>query len=90
MRLALTQVKHRLGAARPKWSHAMNSFERAVYDEGAGEYEQIVPPDMMVDEPVYRVTCGANPAVITGKEGVPRGGDRFWVYDGDVSARASA
>jgi hypothetical protein len=25
---------------------------------------------MMVDEPVYRVTWGANPAVITGKEGV--------------------
>jgi hypothetical protein len=25
---------------------------------------------MMVDEPVYRVTWGANPAVITGKDGV--------------------
>ena len=38
--------------------------------EGAGDYERIVAPDMMVDEPVYRVTWGANPAVITGKEGV--------------------
>jgi hypothetical protein len=26
--------------------------------------------DMTVDEPVYRVTWGANPAVITGKDGV--------------------
>jgi hypothetical protein len=41
-----------------------------VHLEGAGEFETIVAPDMMVDEPVYRVTWGANPAVITGKEGV--------------------
>jgi hypothetical protein len=46
------------------------NFWRHVHLEGAGEYEQIVAPDMMVDEPVYRVTWGANPAVIRGKEGV--------------------
>ena len=46
------------------------NFWRHVHLEGAGEFEQIVAPDMMVDEPVYRVTWGANPAVITGKEGV--------------------
>ena len=46
------------------------NFWRHVHLEGAGEYEQIVAPDMMVDEPVYRVTWGANPAVITGKDGV--------------------
>ena len=46
------------------------NFWRHVHLEGAGEYEKIVAPDMMVDEPVYRVTWGANPAVITGKEGV--------------------
>ena len=46
------------------------NFWRHVHLEGAGEYERIVAPDMMVDEPVYRVTWGANPAVITGKEGV--------------------
>jgi hypothetical protein len=46
------------------------NFWRHVHLEGAGEYEQIVAPDMMVDEPVYRVTWGANPAVISGKEGV--------------------
>jgi hypothetical protein len=46
------------------------NFWRHVHLEGAGEFERIVAPDMMVDEPVYRVTWGANPAVITGKEGV--------------------
>ena len=46
------------------------NFWRHVHLEGAGEFEKIVAPDMMVDEPVYRVTWGANPSVITGKEGV--------------------
>jgi hypothetical protein len=46
------------------------NFWRHVHLEGAGDYERIVAPDMMVDEPVYRVTWGANPAVIIGKEGV--------------------
>jgi hypothetical protein len=43
---------------------------RHVHLEGAGEFDKIVAPDMMVDHPVYRVTWGANPAVIEGKEGV--------------------
>jgi len=46
------------------------NFWRHVHLEGAGDYERIIAPDMMVDEPVYRVTWGANPAVITGKDGV--------------------
>ena len=46
------------------------NFWRHVHLEGAGEYERILAPDMMVDQPVYRVTWGANPAVIEGKEGV--------------------
>jgi hypothetical protein len=46
------------------------NFLRHVHLEGAGEYEKIVAPDMMVDRPVYRVTWGANPVVIEGKEGV--------------------
>jgi hypothetical protein len=46
------------------------NFWRHVHLEGAGDYERIVAPDMMVDEPVYRVTWGANPTVIHGKEGV--------------------
>jgi hypothetical protein len=46
------------------------NFWRHVHLEGAGEYEKITAADMMVDHPVYRVTWGANPAVIEGKEGV--------------------
>jgi hypothetical protein len=46
------------------------NFWRHVHLEGSGQYEGIVAPDMMVDEPVYRITWGANPAVITGKEAV--------------------
>jgi len=46
------------------------NFWRHVHLEGAGEYEKIVAPDMMVDNPVYRVTWGKNPAVIEGKQGV--------------------
>jgi len=43
---------------------------RHVHLEGAGEYDKIVAPDMTVERPVYRVTWGANPAVIEGKDGV--------------------
>jgi hypothetical protein len=46
------------------------NFWRHVHLEGAGESEWIGAPDMMVDVPVYRVTWGASPAVIEGKEGV--------------------
>ena len=46
------------------------NFWRHVHLEGAGDFERIVVPDMMVEHPVYRVTWGANPAVIEGKDGV--------------------
>ena len=46
------------------------NFWRHVHLEGAGDFERIVAPDMMVEHPVYRVTWGAHPAVIEGKEGV--------------------
>ncbi len=46
------------------------NFWRHVHLEGAGEYEKIVAPDMMADNPVYRVAWGANPTVIEGKQGV--------------------
>src|SRR4051794_19824468 len=46
------------------------NFWRHVHLEGAGEFEQIVAPDMMVDHPVYRVTGGATRAVTGGKDGV--------------------
>jgi hypothetical protein len=46
------------------------NFWRHVHLEGAGEFERIVADDMMVEEPVYRVTWGVAPAVITGRDGV--------------------
>jgi hypothetical protein len=46
------------------------NFWRHVHLEGAGEYDKILAPDMIVDQPVYRVTWGANPAVIEGKDRV--------------------
>ncbi len=46
------------------------NFWRHVHLEGAGDYDRIVAPDMMVDEPVYRVAWGASPTVIHGKDGV--------------------
>jgi len=55
---------------RPLHRAMLLNFWRHVHLEGAGDYERIVAPDMMVDEPVYRVTWGASPAVITGKDGV--------------------
>jgi hypothetical protein len=46
------------------------NFWRHVHLECAGEYEEILAPDMTTEHPVYRVTWGANPAVIEGKDGV--------------------
>lgn len=46
------------------------NFWRHVHLEGAGLYDDICSDDMMVEKPVYRVTWGANPAVIEGRDGV--------------------
>jgi hypothetical protein len=46
------------------------NFWRHVHLEGSGQFDKIVASDMMVDHPVYRVTWGANPAVIEGKDGI--------------------
>ena len=46
------------------------NFWRHVHLEGAGEYDKILAPDMVVDHPVYRASWGQNPAVIEGKDGV--------------------
>jgi len=46
------------------------NFWRHVHLEGAGLYEDICSDDMMIADPVYRVTWGANPAVIEGRAGV--------------------
>jgi len=46
------------------------NFWRHVHLEGSGQYDVLAAPDMMVDEPEYRITWGASPAVIKGKDGV--------------------
>ncbi|MGH8979631.1 MAG: hypothetical protein ACRDWE_01230 [Acidimicrobiales bacterium] len=46
------------------------NYWRHVHLEGSGQFERILAPDMMVEHPVYRVTWGANPAVIEGPDGV--------------------
>jgi hypothetical protein len=46
------------------------NFRRHVHLEGSGQFDVIAAPDMMVDEPVYRVSWGANPVVVHGKQNV--------------------
>jgi hypothetical protein len=46
------------------------NFWRHVHLEGAGDYDGILAADMTVDHPVYRVSWGAHPAIIDGKDGV--------------------
>jgi len=46
------------------------NFWRHVHLEGSGQFDKIVADDMMVDHPVYRVSWGANPVVVEGKQGV--------------------
>ncbi len=48
----------------------LENFRRHVHLEGSGQFDKITAPDMTVDNPVYRVSWGDNPALIEGKEGV--------------------
>jgi hypothetical protein len=56
--------------SKPLHRAILLNFWRHVHLEGAGDYDRILAPDMMVDHPVYRVTWGANPAIVEGKDGV--------------------
>ncbi|NLU72680.1 hypothetical protein HCC61_08335 [Streptomyces sp. HNM0575] len=56
--------------AKPLHRAILLNWWRHVHLEGSGQFDKIVASDMMVDDPVYRVTWGADPAVIEGKEGV--------------------
>ncbi|TCJ13870.1 hypothetical protein E0L93_14260 [Rubrobacter taiwanensis] len=47
----------------------LENYRLHVHLEGSGQYERIVAPDMMVEEPVYRINWG-EPTVIRGKQGV--------------------
>jgi hypothetical protein len=56
--------------ANPVHRTMLLNFWRHVHLEGSGQFDKIVAADMMVDHPVYRITWGASPAVIEGKDGV--------------------
>ena len=47
----------------------LENYRRHIHLELAGQYEQIVAPDMMVDDPVYRINWG-EPVTIRGKQDV--------------------
>ncbi|HVW18755.1 MAG TPA: hypothetical protein VHB30_10955 [Solirubrobacteraceae bacterium] len=46
------------------------NYARHVHLEGSGQFDRIASDDMMVEVPVYRVTWGAEPVVVTGREAV--------------------
>jgi hypothetical protein len=46
------------------------NFWRHVHLEGSGDYDAIIASDMMADHPFYRVSWGANPTIVKGKEAV--------------------
>jgi hypothetical protein len=48
----------------------LENFRRHVHLEGSGQFDLITAANMMVDNPVYRVSWGDNPVIIEGKEGV--------------------
>ena len=46
------------------------NFRRHVHLEGSGQFALIAADDMMVKHPVYRVSWGANPVVVKGRDNV--------------------
>ncbi len=46
------------------------NFLRHVHLEGAAMFDEITAPDMMADNPVYRISWGATPVVVEGRQGV--------------------
>jgi hypothetical protein len=82
MRVALTQVKHRVGAARPT---APASPASTLYEDKTSLAIEDVSPDEAITPARVREIHREQLAKLEAERG-----DRFWVYDGDVSARASA
>lgn len=53
----------------PKHRAILMNYRKHVHYECSGQFDKIVAPDMMVDEPVYRILWGT-PIIIKGKEAV--------------------
>jgi hypothetical protein len=54
---------------KPLHQAILRNFIRHVHLEGSGQYDEILGPEMMVDEPVYRINWG-QPLVLRGKDEV--------------------
>jgi hypothetical protein len=55
---------------KPLHRAILENFRRHVHLEGSGQFDKICEPDMMADDPVYRVSWGAHPVVVEGKANV--------------------
>jgi hypothetical protein len=82
MRVALTQVNHRVAAGRP--TAPVSPASTCTRDKTSLAIED-VSPDEAITPARVREIHREQPAKLEAERG-----DRFWVYDGDVSARASA
>lgn len=56
--------------SKPLQRAILLNWWRHVHLEGSGQFDKIVASDMMVEHPVYRVTWGAHPMVLEGKDSV--------------------
>jgi hypothetical protein len=64
-------VEHLLGRTTSPLQRAiLLNFRRHVHLEGSGQFGLIAADDMMVKRPVYRVSWGANPVVVEGRDNV--------------------
>ncbi|ROO27632.1 hypothetical protein SAOR_07210 [Salinisphaera orenii MK-B5] len=54
----------------PLHAAMLRNYRRHVHLEGSGQFEKIVAPDMMADDPVYRVNWGDDAIVVEGRDDV--------------------
>lgn len=69
----------------PRHRRILQNYRRHVHLEGSGHYDEIVAPDMMVEEPVYRINWG-KPVVLRGKQEVIefyRSASRFVMWNSE-------
>ncbi|MBX5467811.1 MAG: hypothetical protein K6U14_10045 [Firmicutes bacterium] len=69
----------------PHHRRILENYRLHVHLELAGEFDRIVAPDLMVDEPVYRINWG-KPVVLRGKAAVVdfyRAAQRFVMWNSD-------
>ena len=55
---------------KPLHRAMLENFRRHVHLEGSGQFDKIAAPDMIVENPVYRVSWGDTPIVVEGRENI--------------------